>query len=259
MISLDRNLSEIWLLINDPSSQSTDKHERIEFLSFQLQKIIDNIPTEDFKILDPAVVPPSWLQGGLKRFCRLRVHYIKMLTHIGTYASIIELVAQPRVARILVNSAVESVDLFVEMVNSGEISPLLLPSAIKILLASLSIMLFAVLHFPDEYGPLCSKPFHTAIDILSGMQDYIKDPILSIWATLEELVKIAEIIQMSPKRLSPLVNRKEETRNIDHHGELCGEDNLFEELRTPNSEFFSILEDFSMANTDVLYTDNVFG
>lgn len=180
MISLDRNLSETWIIINAPSSQSKYNGERVEFLDFQLQKLVNNIPTEDFKTLEPTVVPPPWLRAGLKRFCRLRVHYIKILTHIGTSGSIRDLISQPKPARALVASAAESVDLYLEMMNAGEISPLVLPTAIKILLSSLSIMVFAVSHFPEEYGPFCSKPFHTAVNILSDVQSYIKDPVLNI-------------------------------------------------------------------------------
>lgn len=65
---------------------------------------------------------------------------------------------------------------------------------------------------------------------------------------------------MSPPKLSaPLINRKEGTGNNVHHGEPAGEGNVFDELQTPDSEFFSMIGDVSMAATDMLYIDNTFG
>ncbi|KAJ6142436.1 hypothetical protein N7471_001889 [Penicillium samsonianum] len=260
MISLDRNLSEIWTLVNAPASLSKNNEEQVEFLNFQLQKLIDKMPTEDFKSLEPTVVPPSWLQAGLKQFCRLRVHHIKILTHIGTSGSIRDLISDPKSTRTLVAVAAQSVDLHLEMVNTGEISPLVLPTAIKLLLSSLSIMLFAVSHCPEEYGSLYSKRFQAAIDILSDVQHTVKDPDLNILGTLEVMEKITEASQMSHfQRSAPLNNRKEGTDDSVYHGEASGEGNLFEELPTPDSEFFSMLGDFDMAASDILNVDNIFG
>jgi hypothetical protein len=200
MISLDSNLSEIWSIINTPSPQSKNNDERIEFLTFQLQKLVDKIPTEDFVSLEPTVVPPKWLQAGLKRFCHLRVHHIKILSQIGTFGSIRDFISQPASAKSLLTSAVKSVDLHSEMVDAGETSPLLLPTAVKLLLSSLSIMLFTVSHRPEEYGPMCSKPFQTAINILHNLQNCVKDLDLKIWSTLEVLEKIAELARRHPLR-----------------------------------------------------------
>ena len=111
MISLDSNLSEIWSIINTPSSQSKNNDERIEFLTFQLQKLVDKIPTEDFVPLEPTVIPPKWLQAGLKHFCHLRVHHIKILSQIGTFGSLRDFISQPSSAKSLLTSAVKSVDL----------------------------------------------------------------------------------------------------------------------------------------------------
>lgn len=85
-------------------------------------------------------------------------------------------------------AATQSVDLHVQMVTAGEISPLVLSTAIKLLLISLSVMLFAVAHFPDDYGSLYSKHFQTAIDIL--MQSVVKDPDLNSPGTLEVLGRL---------------------------------------------------------------------
>ncbi|KAH8705790.1 hypothetical protein BGW36DRAFT_368177 [Talaromyces proteolyticus] len=259
MISLDRNLSETWNIINAPSSASGGNSERIEFLEFQLQKLIDNIPAEDFTTIEPTVASPPWLRTGLKWFCRLRVNHIKMLTHIGTSGSIRDVIYQPKSAKALVILATDSVDLYLEMMKAGEISPLVLPSAIKFLLASLSVMVFTVSHCAEDYGPLSSKPFYNALDILSGVQDCIEDPDINIWKTLEELEKIAQTIQMSPsKRSGPLISRKEGTDNPVYNGEPFGEGYVLDGLRTPDSEFLSMLGDVSMAATDMLYVDSVF-
>jgi len=259
MISLDRILSEIWTLVNSPSSQSKTNREQVEFLNFQLQKLIDKTPTEDFKTLEPTVAPPSWLQAGLKQFWRLRVHHIKILTHIGTSGSIRNLISDPKSTRTLVAAATQSVDLHLEMGNAGEISPLVLPTAIKLLLSSLSIMLFAVSHCPEEYGSLFSNRFQAAIDILSDAQNYVKDPDLNIRGTLRVLEKVTEPSQMShSQRSAPMINRKEGTGNNAYQGEAFGEGNVLDELPTPDSEFFSMLGDFDMAATDMLNVDNIF-
>lgn len=254
MISLDRNLSEAWTLVNSPSPQSKNNGERAEFLNFQLQKLIDKIPTGDFKNLEPTVAPPPWLQAGLKRFCHLRVHHIKILTQICASGSIGDSILNPTSRNILVNAAVKSVDLHLEMVNAGEISPLLLPIMMKLLLTSLSIMMFAVSHCPEEHGSLCSKPFQTATHILSDAQSFVKDPDLNICGTLHVLEKIVEASQ---KRSAPSISRKEEIYNSVYQGETFDEGNVFEELPTPDSEFFSMLG--SMTATDKLHMGNIFG
>lgn len=259
MISLDRNLSETWTVVNNPSPQSKNNSERADFLNFQLQKLVDNIPTGDFKSLDPTVVPPPWLQAGLKRFCRLRAHHIKMLTHISASGSMRHLISNPTSTNTLVAAAAKSVDLHLEMVTAGQISPLVLLSTIKLLLNSLSIMMFAVSHFPEEYGPLCSKPFQTAIHTLSDAQSYVKDPDLNIQDTLHVLEKIVGTSQWShSQHQAPFISRQEDISNntIGQEEAFC-EGNVFEELPTPDSEFFSMLG--SMAATDILHMDNLFG
>ncbi|OQE14443.1 hypothetical protein PENFLA_c038G03770 [Penicillium flavigenum] len=260
MISLDRNLSEIWTLVNAPPSQSNNRKEQIEFLDFQLQKLVDKVPREEFKSLEPTVVPPSWLQAGLKRFYWLRVHHIQILTRVGTSGSIRDSISSPELTRTLVAAAAKSVDLHVQMVNAGEISPLVLPTAIKLLLISLSVMLFAVSHFPEDYGSLYSKHFQAAIDILSDVQSVVKDPDLNIPGTLEVLEKIAEASLISHSQCpASLFNHKENTSNMVYRGEAFSEGSLFEELPTPDSEFFSMLGGFNAAATDIPHVDNIFG
>lgn len=258
MISLDRNLSETWTVVNALSAQSKNNEERVEFLNFQLQKLVDKIPTGDLKALEPTIAPPPWLQAGLKRFCHLRVHHIKILTQISASSSIRGLISNPASANNLVSAAAKSVDLHLELVNSGDISPLMLPTTIKLLLSSLSIMMFAVSHCPEEYGSLCSKPFQTAIHILSDVQSYLIDPDLNIWRTLHVLEKVVETSQRShPQQAAPLISRKEDISNSMDQEETFDEGNVFEELPTPDSEFFSMLG--SMAATDILQMDNIFG
>ncbi|KAJ5422538.1 hypothetical protein N7491_010983 [Penicillium cf. griseofulvum] len=237
------NLSEIWTLVNAVSSQSNNKEEQIDFLDFQLQKLVDKVPIEEFKPLEPTVVSPPWLQAGLKRFYWLRVHHIRILIQAGKSGSISDSVSNPKYTRTLVTAAAQSVDMHMEMVNAGGISPLMLPTAIKLLLISLSVMLFAVSHFPEDYGSLYSKHFQTAIDILSDVQIFVQDPDLNIPGTLEVLEKVAETSQIShSQRSTSLINRKECTSNILYRGEAFGDGGLFEELPTPDSEFFSMLQ-----------------
>ncbi|KAJ6158301.1 hypothetical protein N7485_011127 [Penicillium canescens] len=260
MISLDSNLSEIWTLVNAPSSQTKNNAERIEFLTFQLQKLVDKIPTEDFVSPEPTVIPPAWLQTGLKHFCHLRVHHIRILTQIGAFGSLRDLISLPASAKSLLTAAAKSVDLHSRMADAGEISPFLLPTAVKLLLTSLSIMLFSVSHRPEEYGPMCSKPFQTAIIILHNLQNCVKDLDSKIFSTLEVLEKIAGINEAShSKTLAPVFNRKESTRNNVYQGESFGEGTLFDELPTPDSELFSLLGDVGMAATDMLHFDDIFG
>jgi hypothetical protein len=257
MISLDRNLSETWTIINIPSSQPKINEERVEFLNFQLQKLVDKIPAEDFKSLEPTITPPPWLQAGLKKFCLLRVHHIKILTQISASGSIRNLISNPTSTNTLVSATTKSVDLHMEMVDAGEISPLVLPTMLKLLLSSLSIMMFAVSYCPDEYGALCSKPFETAVQILRDAQSYVKDPDMNIWGTLRVLEKVAETSQRShTQRSALLAGRKEDIFHSVDQGEVFCEASVFEELPTPDSEFFSILG--SMGGTDILHMDNIF-
>lgn len=257
MISLDRSLSETWTIVNIPSSHSKNNEERIEFLNFQLQKLVDKIPTGNFNSLEPTIAPPLWLQAGLKRFCHLRVHHIRILTQISASGSMKNLIANPASTNTLVTAAAKSVDLHMEMVDAGEISPLVLPTMLKLLLSSLSIMMFAVSHCPDEYAPLCSKPFETAVQILSDTQSYVKDPDMNIWGTLRVLEKVVETSQRShTQRSAPLASRKEDIGNGVDQGEVFREECVFEELPTPDSEFFSMLG--SLGGTDILHMDNIF-
>jgi hypothetical protein len=257
MISLDRNLSETWTIVNIPSSQPKNNEERVEFLNFQLQKLVDKIPAEDFKSLEPTITPPPWLQAGLKKFCLLRVHHIKIFTQISASGSIRNLISNTTSTNTLVTAAAKSIDLHMEMVDAGEISPLMLPTMLKLLLSSLSIMMFAVSHCPDEYGPLCSKHFETAVQILSDAQSYVKDPDMTIWGTLRVLEKVVETSQRShTQRPAPLVSRKEDISNDVDQGEVFCEGSVFEELPTPDSEFFSMLG--SIGAPDILHMDNIF-
>lgn len=266
MISLDRNLSETWAIINSPSSQAKEIRERVEFLNFQLQKLVNNIPTDELTPLEPTLDSPAWLRVGLKLFCRLRVHHIKMLNYVGSFDSIKDLISQPQSARALVTSALEVVDITLEMMNNcgGKTSPLLLPSAFKFLLSSLSFMLLVISHYPTQYRQLCSKPFHAAIDMLNNMQGVVKDPSLDVCGAIQELRKIAETIQLQPpERLAadlPLGDAKQGADNISHLGQAFAGPNMFDELQTPDSDFFSGLGSVNISAPDLLYinTNNMF-
>jgi hypothetical protein len=54
-----------------------------------------------------------------------------------------------------------------------------------------------------------------------------------------------------------LISGKDEIGNTVDHGEAFCEGSVFEELPTPDSEFFSLLG--SMAAADILHMDNLFG
>lgn len=119
-------------------------------------------------------------------------------------------------------------------------------------------MMFTVSYCPDEYGRLCSKPFETAIHILSDAQSYVTDPDLNIWGTLHVLERVVETSQRSQsQRSAPLTSRKEDIGNSVDQGEVFCEGSVFEELPTPDSEFFSLLG--NMGGTDILHMDNIFG
>lgn len=259
MISLDRNLSETLVIINAPSSLSKDSSERVEFLGFQLQKFVSSMTAEDFTPLEPSIASPPWLQVALKRFTRLRVHHIKVLAYIGTFGSIGNLISQPQSAKCLIAFAAGSVDMYIELVTNGRTSALILPSATKILLSSLSFMLLAVSQSPAEYGPICVGPFHTAIDMLGNMQGSIQDPSLDIPGTLEELRRFAEIIQLPPPKQSlPLLDHERGAGNNTDLGQEFGEGNMSAELQTPSSDIFTMLGDVSMGPPDMLYGNDVF-
>lgn len=259
MISLDRNLSETWNVVNHSPSRSRNSEERVEFLNFQLQKIVDRIPTGDFESLESTVAPPLWLQAGLKKFCHLRVHHIKFLIQISAYGSIRDAISNPTSTDSVVTAAIKSIDLHFEMENSGGISPLMLPIMTKLLLTSLSIMMFIVSCRPNEYMPLCRKPFETATSILSDVQRHVKDEALNIPRTLHVLDRIIKGSQMSQfHQPVPLISRKEDIGNNINQDEKLGEGSIFEELPTPESEFFTVLG--AMGATDILHMpDNIFG
>lgn len=268
MISIDRSLSETWVIINSPSPQRKENRERVEFLNFQLQNLINNIPTEEFTPLEPALYSPKWLRVGLKLFCRLRVHHIKMLNYVGSFDSIRDLISQPQSARVLVTSAAEAVIIALEMMNNngGKTSPLLLPSAFKFLLSSLSFILLVVSHYPTQYRAMCSKPFHAAIGMLKKMQGIVKDPSLDICGAIQELQKIAEAIQLlpPPPPSSPpppeesaasflLADSKHETNNSVRLSQTYAGPNVFDELQTPDADFFTNLGDVNISAPDLLY------
>ncbi|KAI9039006.1 uncharacterized protein KD926_009990 [Aspergillus affinis] len=238
-------------------------HDRDIDMSTLRLKLVASLPTGDFTPFEPTVKPPPWLQTGLQRFCRLRVHHIKMLNYIGSFDSLRGLISQPQAARALISSATESVELHLEMMNDGGTSPLLIPLAIKFLLSAVSFMILVVSHYPEEYGPLCTKPFHAAIEILHNAQQSRKDPSLDVSSTLEELRRIAEVIQLPspppPRQLAPvtLTNGKQDTDNNAHLSQAYGP-NVFDELKPPESSLFSMLGDVNVAANDMLYMDDIF-
>ncbi|KUL87648.1 hypothetical protein ZTR_05818 [Talaromyces verruculosus] len=175
-------------------------------------------------------------------------------------ATLLDLISQPQSARTLVTFALEGVDITLEMMNNsdGKTSPLLLPSAFKFLLSSLSSMLLVVSHYPTQYRQLCSKPFHAAIDMLNNnMQGVVKDPSIDICGAIQELLEIAEIIRLPPpERLAaglPLGDAKEGEDNISHLGQAFAGPNMFDELQTPDSDFFSGLGNVNISAPELLY------
>ncbi|CEL11546.1 hypothetical protein ASPCAL14647 [Aspergillus calidoustus] len=269
MIAIDRSLSETWAIVNSPTPQSEKSRERVEFLNFQLQKLVSSLPIADFTPPKPSVNPPPWLDLQLKQFCHLRVHYIRLLNYICSFKSLTDLLSDPHSARKLLTSAAESIDIQQGMMLSaaareGEAdsspSPLILPSAIKILVCSVSFMLLAVSHYPADYAPLCSDSFYTAREILTNAQITVKDSDLDIRGTLEELQRIADSIQLPsppPKRPTPSLLLPLALGGGGEQGS-AGSD-VFEGLQTPDPSFFPILDEVNLAGPDMLYMNNMLG
>jgi hypothetical protein len=274
MVAIDRSISESWAIINKPTPHSEKTCEHAEFLNFQLQKVVSSLPMSDFTPPNPSVNPPPWLDLQLKQFCQLRVHYIRLLNYIGSFKSLTDLLSDPHSARRLLTSAAESIEIQQGImmssaahegeVNSGRSaspSPLILPSAIKILLSSVSFMLLAVSHYTAEYAPLCSDSFYTATEILIAAQDTVKDPDLDIGGTLEELQRIADSINFPspppPKRSTPSLPLPSTLGDDEQQGS-AGLDAL-QSLQTPDTSIFSVFDDANIIGTDMLYMDNIFG
>lgn len=273
MVAIDRSVSESWAIINKPTPHSEKTCEHAEFLNFQLQKVVSSLPMSGFTPPHPSVNPPPWLDLQLKQFCQLRVQHIRLLNYIGSFKSLTDLLSDPHDARKLLTSAAESIEIQQGImmsaaaqegeVNSGPSvspSPLILPSAIKILLSSVSFMLLAVSHYTAEYAPLCSDSFYTAIEILIAAQDTVKDPDLDISGTLEELQRIADSIHFPsppPKRSTPSLPLPLTLGDDEQQGS-AGLD-AFQSLQTPDTSIFSVLDDANLISTDMLYMDNIFG
>ncbi|KAL2795243.1 hypothetical protein BJX66DRAFT_337028 [Aspergillus keveii] len=273
MIAIDRTLSETWAIVNTPTPQSEKSRERVEFLNFQLQKLVGSLPKADFTPPKPSVNPPPWLDLQLKQFCHLRVDYIKLLNYIGSFKSLTNLLSEPQSAHKLLTLAAGTIEIQQGMMPSANVregeansshspcsSPLILPSAIKMLLSSVSFMLLAVSHYPAEYAPLCSDSFHTATEILTAAQETVKDPDLDIRGALEELQWIANSIQLSsppPKQPTPSLSFPLAMGSGTQQG-APGPD-MFGSPQTLDSSLFSILDDVGIVGPDMLYVNNMFG
>lgn len=118
--------------------------------------------------------------------------------------------------------------------------------------------MFVVTHFPEEYGPLCSKAFQTARQILSDPQSYVNNRDLNIHGTLHALEKTVETSQrLDSRQTASLGSGKDEIGSTVDGGEAFCEGSVFEELPTPDLEFFPLLG--SMAAAGILIMDNLCG
>ncbi|KAL4874501.1 cytochrome P450 [Aspergillus karnatakaensis] len=197
-VALNRTLADIWELVNADSQPTMNRRDRAEFLSFQLQKLADKVPTQGFETLDPKIDMPAWLQTALKGVFDLRVMQARMLIHIGTFASVQEILAQPPATSRLIDLVRGSVDLHMEMMDAQIIRPLIYPILVALLLSQLSFLLLAVSYSPQDYGQLCSGPFHTAIYIFSQLYPWVTAPGSDSGSALRDLETIADQAQMPP-------------------------------------------------------------
>lgn len=259
MISLDKVLSKICNLTNAASSNTNHSRERFEFLSFQLQQIVDKAPTGDFKSLEPTIISPPWLQQGLKGLFHLRVNHTKTLIHMRTFSSWHGVISHPRSAKALISLAKSSVDVHQEMCTAGNITPFLLPTVIKLLLSSISTMVLLVSYSPEDYGTLCSEPFYTAIHILSKSNPCVQAPGLYAWGTLGDLEKIAQKAHMPPRPSSPLNEKSGPDENSSDLPETSLENEMFVGLGAPDPQLFSMFENVSVPTTDMLYMNDLLG
>lgn len=196
-IPLCRITSEVWDLEN-----RTNNCERADFLSFQLQRVVDKIPMGNFTPLEPEIMPPAWLNASLKHLLQLRVNHAKMLIYVQKFSSLEEMLSHPQHTISLISLAKSSIELQKEITGLPQTgsSPLLFPSTITFLLSSLSFLLLAISYSPQVYSTPCNEAVYTAMDILAKSYPWVKAPGRESWGSLSDLKAMLATAQTPPGR-----------------------------------------------------------
>ncbi|KAL4878054.1 hypothetical protein BJY04DRAFT_221410 [Aspergillus karnatakaensis] len=201
-IPLCKITSEVWDLENYKSSNRTNSCDRADFLTFQLERVVDKMPMGNFVPLEPDVTPPSWLNTSLKHLIQLRVNHAKMLVFVQTFSSLEEMLSHPQYTTSLISLAKSSIEVQKEIMGLPKTgsSPLLFPSTITLLLSSLSFLLLAISYSPQVYNTPCNEAVYTAMDILAKSYPWVKAPGRESWGSLGDLKSMLMTAQTPPER-----------------------------------------------------------
>ncbi|KAF7528224.1 hypothetical protein G7054_g10222 [Neopestalotiopsis clavispora] len=172
-----------------PQGDSQETDEQIEMYDYRTQKLVDKILAKGlFPANVPDAAPSAEVQTAMTSILQLRANQIRTSAYVrylggsssnahqndgGEFTTTTTTTKHQAVAT-MVSLAMSSVDVYQGMPAPPDATSLLLwrPLADRLLMHAASCMFLAASQDPHQYGPLCRKSFHAAIDCLSQSSAY---------------------------------------------------------------------------------------
>ncbi|KAI0468465.1 hypothetical protein F4859DRAFT_205157 [Xylaria cf. heliscus] len=198
MVRVDRVLGEIMALMNSsPGPGRKEIDERLEFLAYRLEKIVENV--QDVTLFPAEILArlPPTTQVVMQQIIAIRITHARMLARIKCVKDLEAFSCRSQSAHSLVSLAISSIDQHQKVFST--ISEIGATRAFRFLLErllgmSVSVLIAAASYNPQVYAPKCRSAFHTALDLLTTFQSQGPSTIIS--CSLAKLRKIGERIHM---------------------------------------------------------------
>lgn len=216
MVSLNPINAEVFSLINATSPDDTISSERMKYLDFRVQELVENIDQERFVgSCASSDGTPSLMEMLMKSLFKLRVTQIRIMTRINALSSTDACQYQSKSVRTLVSLAQTMVTLYLEILATGKLSQFLRQPFDRMVMSSVCYIFLAACYNPNEYGPMCRGNYYTAISFLSQANYRLCEGDIHPWCNLVDLQRLPENVHTkhgpSPPRV---VGAPQEVSNI---------------------------------------------
>ncbi|PYH48537.1 putative C6 transcription factor [Aspergillus saccharolyticus JOP 1030-1] len=207
MIRYSRIAAKVWKFISAFNNTNEIKKEEMNFLDWQVQQWVANIP--DILRLEQQPQPQQEREPStprslhrLRALLHLRANQLRMLIHRPVLHSAAHFMRHPAESQLVVDLAKETIRFITHLNETTDIYRLQQITFNWFLVSAVAALFLAVAQGPAQFGAECREEFYLGLELIKGFstKSYIS---LRLWKSIRSL-----------RKLGPQVMRRQQQQEV---------------------------------------------
>lgn len=200
MISYGGISSKVWNAVAGFNGSKTSGNETVDYLDFQLQQWLKNIP-KDLQLIHPrlggaARDQPRNLQH-LRVLLYIRANHMRIFVHRHHILSPARIFQNLASARLVMDIAKDTIRVLVHLRETSTIYGTQQTAFNYFLVSAISAIFLGVCHAPAEFSHSCRMEFYSALGLLSALSAH-SSITRRLWKSVKGLNQIAPRLGLAP-------------------------------------------------------------